>query len=223
MFDRQAVTANNVANVNTPGFKAARHLAADQPGGGVRTSAVQRDASQGGLEATGRALDLAVSGRGYLAVDTPRGQRFTRFGQFGLDADGQLVDPAGNRLLPGLRVPPEAVAVGVDRDGTVSATMADGSRAELGTVSLYTFANPEGLQAVGEGLFAPSPASGPPVAGRPGADGCGELVAGFLETSNVDLAREMTDQLTTRAALAANLSAMRVQDRVLGETLDLMS
>lgn len=219
-FERQANTASNVANVSTPGFKSRRVHHVESFGGGTELAAVRRDLAQGPLEPTGRPLDLAVSGRGFLAVDTPKGQRFTRFGAFGLDADGRIVDATGNSLAPGIDVPAEAVAVNVSRDGTVSAMMADGSQRELGRLEVFTFANPEGLSAVGGGLFAPGPNSGVPMAGTAGAPGFGEVVAGFLEGSNVSLARELTDQVLNRAQVSANIASVRAQDEMLGELLD---
>ncbi len=220
VFDRQANTANNIANISTPGFKSARVHQQEAYGGGVQISAVSRDLTQGPLQPTGRAMDIAVSGGGYLAVNTPRGLRFTRFGSFGLDAEGRIVDVAGNYLAPGLQVPDDAVAVNVARDGAVSAVMQDGTSVEVGRVETYTFANAAGLEALGGGLFAPTGASGPAVAGLPGEGARGELVAGFLEGSNVSLAREITDQIVNRATLGANTATIRAQDDMLGELLD---
>lgn len=219
-FQRQATTANNIANVSTPGFKSRRVHLQDTRTGGVEVAAIQRNLAQGPLQPTGRPLDLAVSGPGFLAVDGPRGQRFTRFGAFGLDANGRIVDSAGNFLAPGFDVPADAVAVNVARNGTVSATMADGSIQNLGSAQVFTFANPEGLQAVGGGLFSPTAASGAPVAGTPGTGGFGEMIAGFLEDSNVNLARELTDQILNKALLSANIASIRAQDDMLGELLD---
>jgi len=219
-FDRQANTANNIANVSTHGFKASRVTQQDSIGGGVQISAVQRDLSQGSLEPTGRPLDMAVSGRGFLAVETPKGQRFTRFGAFGLDAGGRIVDGQGNQLSPGFTVPGNAVAVNVSRDGVVSATMPDGSSQQLGAVEVYTFANPGGLQALGDGLFSPTASSGVPGPAQPGSPGRGEVIAGFLEGSNVSLPRELTDQIVNKVTLSANIASIRARDDMLGELLD---
>src|SRR5512135_2556165 len=103
-FDRQALTANNIANVSSPAYQARRAHQTDVYGGGAQIISVDRDQSQGGLEPTGRALDLAVSGPGYFAVNTDRGMRFTRAGSFGVDADGRVVDAGGNPLAPGFTV-----------------------------------------------------------------------------------------------------------------------
>jgi flagellar basal-body rod protein FlgG len=219
-FDRQANTSNNIANLSTPGFKSRRVHLQETLNGGVRTAAVSRDISQGPLEPTGRPLDVAVSGRGFLAVETPKGQRFTRFGVFGLDAAGRIVDPGGNRLSPGITVPDNAVAVDISRDGAVSATMPDGTRQQLGTIELYTFANPHGLQAMGDGLFSPTASSGAPGAFQPGAPGAGQVIAGFLEGSNVSLPKELTDQIVSKASLSAGIASIRAQDDMLGELLD---
>jgi flagellar hook-basal body protein len=99
-FERQALSANNVANVSSPGYQARRAHQVEAAGGGTALDAVERSEAQGGLQATGRALDLAVSGRGYLAVSTPRGARYTRLGAFGVDAAGRVVDPAGEVAAP---------------------------------------------------------------------------------------------------------------------------
>ncbi len=219
-FSRQTVTANNIANVSTPAFKSSRVHQQDTLSGGVEVSAVQRNLSPGPLEPTGRPLDIAVSGSGYIAVETPKGQRFTRFGAFGLDANGQIVDGQGNQLSPGFTVPDGAVAVNISREGAVAVSMADGSRQQLGTVDVYTFANPGGLQAIGGGLYSPAASSGPPMAHPAGSPGAGELVSGFLESSNVYLARELTDQIINKAGLSANIATIRAQDDMLGELLD---
>jgi flagellar basal-body rod protein FlgG len=220
-FLRQDISANNVANVSTPAYQARRAHQVETAGGGTAIDAVERSAAQGGLEPTGRALDLAVSGQGYLAVDTPRGTRYTRVGAFGVDAAGRVVDPAGNALAPGFTVPADALALEVSRSGELAAAMPDGSRQVLGQLRLFTFANPGGLEAVGGGLFSPAAASGPAEPGTPGTGAYGEIVVGFLEGANVDLATELTDQIVNRATVRANLATIRTQDAMLGELLDL--
>lgn len=220
-FEHQAVIANNIANVQTPGYRSARAHQSELTGGGAALDAVTRSEAQGALEATGRPLDLAVSGQGFLAVDTPRGARYTRLGAFGVDGSGRVVDSAGNRLMPGFQVPQDAVAVEVSRSGELAATMSDGSRRVLGQIPVYRFANPGGLEAVGGGLFSPSAASGPALPGTAGEGANGEIIGGFLEASNVELSREITDQLVNRATVRANLASIRAQDDMLGELLDL--
>jgi flagellar basal-body rod protein FlgG len=220
-FDRQAVTSNNIANINTTAYQARRAHQSDQAVGGVQIDAVTRDETPGGLEPTGRTLDLAVSGRGYLGVDTPRGMRYTRAGSFGIDGAGRVVDSGGNPLAPGFTVPDGAVAVEVSGNGALSTTMSDGSRQALGQLQLYNFPNPGGLEAVGGGLFSPSASSGLAMAGAPGAGGYGQIVSGFLEGSNVELAREITDQIINKAVLGANIASIKTQDQMLGELLDL--
>lgn len=220
-FDRQAVTSNNIANVNTTAYQARRVHQVDQAVGGVRIDAVQRDEVSGGLEPTGRTLDLAIAGRGYLGVDTPRGMRYTRAGSFGIDGAGRIVDPAGNPLAPGFAVPTDAVAVEVSANGTLSATMPDGSRRALGQVTLYNFANSGGLEAVGGGLYSPGANSGPAMPGTAGGGGLGDIVSGFLEGSNVELARELTDQIVNKATVGANVATIKTQNDMLGELLDL--
>jgi flagellar basal-body rod protein FlgG len=220
-FDRQAVTANNIANVSTPAYQARRVHQSGQAAGGVEIDAVQRDETPGGLEPTGRTLDLAVAGGGYLAVNTPRGMRFTRAGSFGVDGAGRVVNSGGDPLAPGFTVPAGAVGVELSSSGLLSATMPDGSRQSLGQLNLYNFGNTGGLEAVGNGLYSPSASSGPAMPGTPGVGAYGEIVAGFLEGSNVELASELTDQIVNKTALGANLASVKAQDRMLGELLDL--
>jgi flagellar basal-body rod protein FlgG len=220
-FERQAISANNIANVMTPGYQSARAHQSELLGGGAVLDAVTRSETQGALEATGRPLDLAVAGQGYLAVDTPRGTRYTRLGAFGIDGSGQVVDSAGNRLLPGFTVPADAVAVDVSRSGELAATRPDGSRQVLGQIPVYRFANSAGLEAVGGGLFSPTAASGPAVPGTAGDGVSGEIIGGFLEASNVELSQEIVDQIANRAVVRANLASIRTQNDMLGELLDL--
>jgi flagellar basal-body rod protein FlgG len=220
-FDRQAVTSNNIANVSTPGYQARSVHQSEQVVGGVQIDAISRDEASGGLEPTGRSLDLAVAGKGYLAVDTSRGMRYTRAGSFGIDASGRVVDSGGNPLAPGFTVPNGAVAVEVAGNGTLSATMPDGSRQNLGQLQLYNFGNSGGLEAVGGGLFSPSASSGPAMAGTPSTGGYGEIVSGFLEGSNVELAKELTDQIVNKAVLGANVATIKTQDQMLGDLLDI--
>ncbi|HOX05245.1 MAG TPA: flagellar hook basal-body protein [Planctomycetota bacterium] len=220
-FDRQDVTANNIANALTPAFQPRRAHQSELAAGGAAVDSVTRSGTGGAPEPTGRPLDLAVAGQGYLAVDTPRGTRYTRLGAFGVDGSGRVVDSAGNRLMTGFAVPENAVAVEVSRSGELTATMADGSRNTLGRIPLYRFANPDGLEAVGGGLFSPGAASGLAVAGEAGTGSFGEIIGGFLEGSGVELSREITDEIATRAALRAGIASLRTQDQMLGELLDL--
>lgn len=219
----QDITANNLANVNTPGFQPSSAVRAEQAEGGVEISAVGRQLAQNGLQQTGNALDLAVSGDGYFAVKDAAGvTSFTRNGSFRLDGEGYLVD-AGGRRLQGtggdLRVTGNNVQIA--SDGTVTSTDANGARQENGEVLLAKFNNAGGLSAAGDSRFSATANSGLAQAGRPGAGGRGTLASGFLEMSGVNLAKEMTDLMVNEKAFAVNIKTIQTKDQMLGEILDL--
>lgn len=220
---RQDITANNLANVNTPGFQPSSAVNAEQAEGGVEISAVGRQLAQNGLQQTGNALDLAVSGDGYFSVKDAAGETtFTRNGSFHLDTEGYLVD-AGGRRLQGtggdLRVQGDNVQIA--GDGTVSTVNADGTRQEAGEVLLAKFNNAGGLAAAGDSRFTATANSGLAQSGRPGAGGRGTLAAGFLEMSGVNLAKEITDLMVNEKAFAVNIKTIQTKDQMLGEVLDL--
>jgi len=220
----QDVTANNLANVNTAGFKPSATTMADRASDGVQISAIGRQMAQGGLQPTGNPLDLAVNGEGYFTVRDAAGMTtFTRNGSFHLDSEGYIVD-AGGRRLQGEGGDLQAAGNGsvqIAADGTVNIIADDGTVQPAGQVALARFANPGGLAAAGDSRFNATPNSGLAQAGLPGADGRGQLVQGFLEMSAVDLVKEMTSLIVNEKAFAVNIKTVQTKDQMLGEVLDL--
>ncbi len=214
---RQNAYANNVANSLTPGFRSQRVDATSISTGGVRVGAIRADGSSGGLEVTDRGLDLAVSGSGFFAVETPAGTRYTRTASFSTDAGGNIVDAEGNRLAPGLTVPNGAASIAVAGDGTVTAHFSDGTARTVGQVDLVDFANPGGLIREGGNLFSVGPNSGLPVAATGGT-----IVSGFLEGSNVDIASQIVGQIENSAFFRANLATIKVERDLLGELMNIV-
>jgi len=231
---RLDTVANNIANVNTSGFKkqdvsfadlfykqagpAGRPVeavptAAAGEGGGVQVAAVPRDFSQAVVVGTtrlddvntGRNLDLAVEGEGFFRVELPGGEyAFTRSGNFHLDASGRLVNENGYALSPSFTLPPEEHSIVICPDGRIEVKSGNSSEA-AGQINLYRFVNPAGLEAKGDDLYLPTSASGQPEEGRPGEAGMGSLRQGCLEASNVDLASEMAGLIETQRAYQAGL------------------
>lgn len=236
---RLDVTANNIANVNTTGYKSSRaefqellyeqERAAGDPnqgpvapigveiGAGVKTAATQRDFGQGTLEQTGNPMDVSVEGAGFFPVRQPDGQlAYTRAGALKVDANGQVVTTDGLALDPPLRIPPDATGVTITRDGRVSVTTpGQEDPVEVGVVELATFTNPAGMRALGRGLFAATRASGPELRAVPGQDGAGELAQGFLEGSNVEVTEEMIDMIVSQRAYEVNSKVIRTADEML--------
>jgi flagellar basal-body rod protein FlgG len=217
---RQEVTANNIANVQTPGYRASRLESADRATGGVETAGISRNMTPGPLVMTGRDFDLAIAGPSYFQVKTPNGPRYTRAGNFRPDAQGYLTDGQGHRLAPEIQVPDDAVMVSVSPDGVVSSVGPDNEHEELGTIELTRFTNPEGLSAEGNNLFSATPSSGPPQNGTAG-DGFGQVVPGALESSNVDIAAEIPTQIMNMHAFRMNIAALETQNEMLGMLIDI--
>ena len=237
---RTDVIANNLANVNTTGFKGSRahfedllyqtvqgsavvgqqdaqSTAAIQVGRGTRLSAVQRLQSQGALEETTRPLDVAIEGEGFFQVQTPNGDvAYTRDGSFEISDQRVLTTQEGYTLVPGIKIPEDATAITISRTGTVSCTRGSSSeQSELGRIELARFANPAGLMAQGENVFTATPASGDPVLGFPQDDGMGRLAQGHLEGSNVEIVQEMVDMITAMRAYEINSKAIKNSESML--------
>ncbi|MFH0900371.1 MAG: flagellar basal-body rod protein FlgG [Pseudomonadota bacterium] len=241
---RMDVTANNIANASTVGFKKSRAEFQDlvyqivqspgaatgagtttptgtQIGMGVRVSATQRMHTQGSMRQTGNSLDLAVEGDGFFQVNMPDGTiAYTRDGQFRLDEQGRVVTAQGFPLTSEITVPPDASTVFVAADGTVTAA-ADGDTTpmELGNIELATFANPAGLRALGKNLLAKTSASGTAITGRPGENDIGLLAQGSLEVSNVSVIEEMLDLITGQRTYETNAKVISTVDEMLGATV----
>jgi flagellar basal-body rod protein FlgG len=240
------VIANNLANVNTNGFKRSRVSFEDvlyetvqgdrivhQPGSqtigpvqigkGVRIAAVLRLHTQGAPESTMRPLDLAVEGDGFFQVQRPDGSTaYTRDGSFSLSDTGALVTSGGDLVLPGVTVPEDATGLAISPTGVVSVTSGDGSPTEVGRIELARFLNPTGLLSVGANLLVESAASGEPIVGLPMDEGFGRLLAGSLESSNVEIVQEMTDMIAAQRAYEINAKAIRAGEEMLDATTDLI-
>ncbi|MBI4180128.1 flagellar hook-basal body complex protein [bacterium] len=220
--DRQAVSANNVSNLRTTGFKAQRATQADVRTGGTKVDSIDSLTHQGPILRTGGALDLTIAGNGYFQVQSPAGvMSYTRDGSFNLDGMGQIVDSKGNVLQPPMTVPPGAQAIQMTARGRVSAVMPDGTLDELGQIQLAGFTNPGGLIREGDNLLRTSGNSGAPFPGAPGQGGLGTLIPATVEGSNVDIATEMVDQIVNQRSFEANTKTIRTADEMLGTLLDL--
>jgi flagellar basal-body rod protein FlgG len=229
--------SNNLANVNTTGYKrvvvhfqdvldSADILAAlrgELPEGevaststGVEISSIDRAWEQGPLRQGSSLTDLAILGEGLFRVTRDDGSvAYTRDGNLRLDNEGSLTTVDGFRLDPPVQLPAGARDPRITADGRVTVLAEDGSREEVGRIGLVRFPNPTGLDSIGQSLFVETAEAGAPIAGFPGEDGIGELVSGFLEASNVDLAGEMTSLVIASRAYQMNLSAYRTIEEML--------
>ncbi len=217
--------ADNVANVNTTGFNSSRASFSDlvyrelaerripvnpegevQGGKGSRVSSVITSFEQGTLEQTGRPLDVAIEGDGFFRVIGPDGgEAYIRQGSFYKDADGNLTIASGELLDTDFtleEIPLDSVSI--SQEGEVYTEDEDGERTELGQIETYTFNNPDGLEKVENGLYLESETSGEPRAGSPGEEGRGTLQQYFLESSNVDISREMAELIKMQRALESS-------------------
>ncbi len=235
---RVEVIANNLANVNTTAFKRSRAAFEDllyqnvrevqvvanadadtvgaiQVGRGVRLASVNRSFAQGSLENTGNKLDVAIEGEGMFAVRLPNGSRaFTRDGGLNISDQGMLVTKAGLTVEPGVAIPAGASEISIGRSGIVSALRSTGELVELGRISLVRVPNPSGLLALGENLYAETPASGAPVEGMPEDEGYGKLVQGSLEASNVEIVTEMVEMIAAQRAYEINSKSVKAADEM---------
>lgn len=232
--------SNNLANVNTTGFKRDRAVFQDllyqidrQPGGlnnenaqlpsglqlgtGVRVVGTAKQFSQGNLQVTEQPLDLAVDGRGFFQIQMPDGEiGYTRDGQFQLNADGDVVTPDGYLLEPNINIPENATSVTIGKDGTVSAVIENQAQPQnLGEVALVDFVNPQGLQAMGSNLYRQTAASGDPQEGEAGIGGLGTVEQGMTEASNVEVVEELVNMITTQRAYEMNSKVVSSTDQML--------
>ena len=231
--------ANNLANVNTVGFKRDRvvfedlHYQVDaqpgaqsadntvsngvQLGNGTRLVGTQKVFTNGSLQTTSQQLDVAISGNGFLQVRRPNGDAaFTRAGQLQIDANGTLVNASGLPLVPQITVPNNATAITIAENGTVSATIpGQAAPSEIGALTLTGFVNPAGLLALGENLFSETAASGAPTEGRPGDGTLGKLKQGALEGSNVQVVEEMVDMIAAQRTYEMNTKVLSAADNML--------
>jgi flagellar basal-body rod protein FlgG len=219
---RLASVANNLANVNTPGYQSVRTDLATGPGGqGVVVASTSRDSTSGALFQTGNPLNLAIEGDSYFQVQDAEGQTFfTQSGTFQVDAEGYLVTPEGYRLDPGIQVPAGASTVSISSSGQVSATVG-GEQQSLGQLASVRFNNPAGLSAEGSGLFSATAASGNPIVGDFSQPGFGRLTPGALESSNVDIAESTVDLLLTQRFIQFQTGVIRTEDDLLKELINI--
>jgi flagellar basal-body rod protein FlgG len=188
-----------------------------QLGLGTRPSGNEIIFTQGNFSETGNPLDVVISGRGFFQVLQPNGQlAYTRDGEFQMDKDGNLVTASGNPVQPQITIPPDAQAITIARDGTVSYTQPNQTAAQVaGQIQLANFQNPAGLSTIGGNLYTPTEASGDPTLGTPGgAEGLGALQQGFSEQSNVSVVTEFINLIVSQRAYEANSKVVKAADEM---------
>lgn len=230
------VISNNIANINTTGFKKNKAEFQDlmyqevsinplssstpgvedtstskiQVGNGVKPAASQKIFKQGDIAQTNNPLDLAIQGEGFFQVRKSDGTfAYTRDGSFKVSADGRLVTTSGYTLEPGFTLNSDVANLSVGKDGTVAANLLDGSTSVLGNIELARFMNNGGLVALGDNLYSESQASGQPMLGTPGGQGFGEINQGYLEASNVDIVEEMISMIAAQRAYEINSKTVK--------------
>ncbi|MFH1625982.1 MAG: flagellar basal-body rod protein FlgG [Pseudomonadota bacterium] len=234
------VISNNLANVNTAGFKRSRADFQDllyqtlrpagvasssstqiptgmQLGQGTRPVAIQKIFMQGDYQQTGNDLDMAIDGSGFFQVLQPNGEvAYTRAGSFKMDSEGRVVTSDGYTLEPEITIPSDTLSITVGTDGTVSVMQAGQTDpTEVGTIQLAKFANPAGLNSIGRSLYLPTSASGEASTGTPGSSGFGTISQGYLEMSNVSVVEEMVNLIIGQRAYEVNSKAIQTADQML--------
>ena len=234
------VIANNLANVNTVGFKRSRAdfqdllyqeirpagapvaQGAQSPTGlevglGVQPGSTETMFDQGTLQNTGNPLDVGIEGNGFYKVLLPDGTNgYTRDGSFKMDSQGKLVNSNGDAIQPEITIPADANGVTIGTDGTVSVTVGGSNTPQnIGKLTLTRFSNPAGLQNLGGNNFRDTAASGTPIDGTPGQNGYGSLSQGILEMSNVSIVTEMVNMITAQRAYEVNSKAIQTSDQML--------
>jgi flagellar basal-body rod protein FlgG len=237
---RMSVTSNNLANVNTTGYKKSRAVFEEllyqnvrQVGGstsqdtvaptglslgtGVRIVATEKQYTQGNMQTTGNSLDLAVSGRGFFQILLPDGTMgYTRDGDFEVNPQGELVTSSGYRVQPGITIPDGVQSITIGKDGVVTAQVSgDSQPTQIGTLQLVDFINPAGLEPKGGNILVESGASGAPQTGTPGLNGLGYIEQGSLEASNVNVVEELVNMIETQRAYEMNSKAISTTDQML--------
>lgn len=240
------VISNNLANVNTTGFKKNRVDFQDliyqnlrdagapagqgsqlptglQLGHGVRPVATQKIFTQGSYQQTGNSLDIVLEGNGFLQVTLPDGSiAYTRDGSLKKDGQGRIVTSEGYMLEPQITIPENALSVNISADGTVSVTIPGNSNPqEVGQLQLASFVNPAGLNSIGRNLMTETAASGAPVTGTPGEDGFATIAQGYLEMSNVQVVEEMVNMIVAQRAYEVNSKAIQTSDDMLQQANNL--
>ncbi|WP_304168516.1 flagellar basal-body rod protein FlgG [Phenylobacterium aquaticum] len=235
------VISNNIANMNTVGFKRQRAEFQDllyqtmeragaqssdqgtvvptgiQIGAGVKTGSVYRITEQGAMTATGNDLDMAIDGRGYFQVLMPSGDiAFSRAGNLSVNGDGQLVTNEGYQIQPAITIPSDATKVSISKTGQVEVSQPGSTTPSvIGNLELANFINQAGLEAIGSNLFLQSGSSGAPTTGAPGSAGFGTVLQGYTEASNVDAVTEITALITAQRAYEMNSKVITSSDQML--------
>ncbi len=237
----QDVIANNLANINTVGFKKSRAEFEDlmyqvllksgaetslnsqlpvgiEVGMGVKPVSVQKMFSQGNYQHSDSDFDWAIEGDGFFQLDDNGRTVYTRAGNFKIDKDGSICNPDGLKLIPEITVPPETVHFSIDSGGTWTATDNLGSPIATGRLELAKFLNPAGLTSLGRNLYAATDSSGEAITGNPGEDGMGTISQHFLEMSNVNAVDEMVKMIVGQRAYEINSKAIQTADSMLRMT-----
>ena len=241
------VTANNLANINTTGFKRSQIAFQDllyikmresgaeiasgikspsgmEIGSGVRAASTVKVFTSGELVNTSRNLDIAILGDGFLQVSMPDGTiKYTRDGALQINADGELVTTIGYTIEPAITIPSNYVSIDIGKDGGVNIVDDSGISSVVGTIELGRFPNPSGLSSEGDNLLAETEASGTPTTGTPGEDGLGSIQAGFLEKSNVQMVIELVNLITAQRAYEVNSRVIKAGDDMLREAIQITS
>ncbi|EKE73978.1 flagellar basal-body rod protein FlgG [Gallaecimonas xiamenensis] len=237
---KMATISNNLANVNTVGFKRDRVAFEDlfyqierqpgaqqdqqnqlpsgiQVGNGVRIVGTQKVFTEGSFETTGQDMDVAIVGKGFFQIELPSGEiAYTRNGQFSRNSDGLMVNADGLPLVPQIQIPETALSLSIGTDGTVTAQMAgDAQPQELGQITTVNFTNAAGLEAMGGNLYRETAASGQPLEGVPGNEALGSLKQRTLEGSNVSVVEEMVTMIATQRAYEMNAKVVSSTDQML--------
>jgi len=241
------VIANNLANINTTGFKRSQvafqdllYITLTEPGtevvsgtntptgleigSGVRPAASMKVFTNGSLDNTKRPLDIAISGDGFFKVSMPNGDiRYTRDGSLQINADGELVTTTGYSIEPAISISTDAVSVDIGKDGGVNVTDSAGTQSVVGTIELARFPNPAGLSSEGDNLFAETAGSGTATTGTAGESGFGTIQSGFLEKSNVQMITELVNLITAQRAYETNSRAIKAGDEMLRQANQIAS
>ncbi len=232
--------SNNLANVNTAGFKRSRADFEDllyqtikeagvastantteptgiQVGLGVKTAAVVKNFAQGNFKETGNPLDIAIAGNGFFQITMPDGTiSYTRDGAFKIDNNGRIVTSEGYPLSPAITIPGDTVSINIGNDGTVSVLEAgQNTPTQIGQIQLVNFINPAGLKSLGHNLYQETASSGTAQTGNPGSNGLGTIEQGVLEMSNVSVVQEMVEMIAGQRAYETNAKAIQTSDEML--------
>jgi flagellar basal-body rod protein FlgG len=240
------IISNNIANVNTTGYKSVRPEFQDllyetlrpagsisrngteplnevQIGSGVELVGTAKNFRQGDVAESGRELDMAVNGEGFFVVALPDGNRaFTRDGSFSLNNAGEIVNAQGYRLDPGVTIPDDTVEIQISKNGTINILREFELEAEtVGQIELARFVNPAGLRSLGENIYIETPASGAAMYEEPATNNTGEILQKYLETSNVSIVEEMVNMITAQRAYELNSKSVQTADNILSSAVNL--